>query len=129
MSTQSTPIQKLLIEEEEEKLQDKQVPHFHKQESPQYPGPQISQMVETPAQNFVHQNKKEFFGLKNFDYMTTFLVFIILLVLTSGIFNTLSRTYISGSVGPEGRVTIMGTFITAIIGTLTFIIVKMFGKF
>lgn len=129
MSSQSTPIQKLLIEEEEEKLQDRQVQQPQREqreqrEQAQYPVPQINQMVAAPV-----QDKKEFFGLKDFDYKSTFLVFIILLMFTSGIFNTLSRTYISGSIGPEGRITIMGTFIAAIIGTLTFVIVKMFGKF
>jgi hypothetical protein len=90
---------------------------------------QMRQMVAPPMQNSIQQNKKEFFGLKDFDYKSTLLVFFILFFLTSGIFNTLSRTYISGSVGPDGRTTIMGTLIASIIGTLVFVMSKMFLKF
>lgn len=127
MSSQSTPIQKLLIEEEEEKkLQDKHVPQ-EVQNVPQYPAQPMQPMAAAP-QPPVQQSKKEFFGLKDFDYKTTLLVFFILLAMTSGIYSTLSRTFVNGSVGSDGRITPMGTALASVIGTLVYVIAKMFMK-
>lgn len=127
MSSQSTPIQKLLNEEEEEKkLQDKNVPK-EVQNVPQYPT-QPMQPMSAVAQPPVQQSKKEFFGLKDFDYKSTLLIFAVLLAMTSSFYSTLSRTFINGSVGSEGRFTPMGTALAAVIGTLIYVVLKMFTK-
>lgn len=127
MSSQSTPIQKLLNEEEEEKkLQDKHVPQ-EVQNIPQYPTQPMQPMYAAP-QPPVQQSKKEFFGLKDFDYKSTLLVFFVLLAMTSGVYGTLSRTFVSGSYGSDGRITPTGTALAAVIGTLVYVILKMFVK-
>ena len=68
-------------------------------------------------------------SFKEMDYKSVILVFAIILVLTSGVYSGFTRSYISGTFGPDGRITLMGSVITAIIGMLLFIIVKFFGKF
>lgn len=73
--------------------------------------------------------RKEFFGLKEFDWKSTILVFAIVLILSSGLFASCVRPYVPASVGSDGRVSIVGSLIAAIVGTLIFVIVKFAGKF
>lgn len=72
---------------------------------------------------------KEFFGIKQSDYKTFILVFAVLLIFTSSVFYSGLRPYIPGIVGSDGRTTIIGSFMAAIVGTLVFILVKGLGKF
>jgi len=74
-------------------------------------------------------SRKEFFGLKEMDWKSIILVFAIILILSSGMFTSCIRPYVSGSVGSDGRTTIIGSLIAAIVGTLVFVLVKFFGKF
>ena len=74
--------------------------------------------------------KKEFFAsVKEFDYKSAILVFAIILILSSGIFYSILRPYIPGSVGSDGKVTLIGSLIAAVIGTIIYILVKLVGKF
>lgn len=73
--------------------------------------------------------RKEFFGLKEVDWKSIVLVFAIVLILSSGLFSSCVRPYVPGSVGSDGRTTIIGSVIAAILGVLIFVIVKFFGKF
>lgn len=73
--------------------------------------------------------RKEFFGLKDFDWKSTILVFAIVLILSSGMFSSCVRPYVPGSVGSDGRVSIIGSLIAAIVGTVIFVVVKFLGKF
>jgi hypothetical protein len=73
--------------------------------------------------------RKEFFGLKDFDWKSMILVFAIILILSSGMFASCVRPYVPGSVGSDGRTTLIGSLIAAIVGTLIFVIVKFLGKF
>jgi hypothetical protein len=74
-------------------------------------------------------SRKEFFGLKDFDWKSMILVFAIVLILSSGMFTSCVRPYVPGSVGSDGRVSLIGSLIAAIVGTLIFVIVKFLGKF
>lgn len=74
-------------------------------------------------------SRKEFFGLKEFDYKSAILVFAIILILSSGMFSSCVKPYVPGSVGTDGRTTIVGSLIAAFVGVLIFVIVKFVGKF
>jgi len=74
-------------------------------------------------------SRKEFFGLKEIDWKSMILVFAILLILTSGLFSSGIRPYAPSAVGSDGRTTLVGSLIAAILGTLIFALVKFFGKF
>jgi hypothetical protein len=73
--------------------------------------------------------RKEFFGLKDFDWKSMVLVFAIILILSSGMFASCVRPYVPGSVGSDGRVSLIGSLIAAIIGTVIFVFVRFVGKF
>jgi hypothetical protein len=74
-------------------------------------------------------SRKEFFGLKDFDWKSVILVFAIILILSSGMFSSSVRPYVNSAVGSDGRTTIIGSLIAAIVGTIVFVVVKFFGKF
>lgn len=74
-------------------------------------------------------SRKEFFGLKEIDWKSMILVFAIILILSSGMFASCVRPYVPGSVGSDGRVSLVGSLIAAIIGTIVFVVVKFLGKF
>ena len=74
-------------------------------------------------------SRKEFFGLKDFDWKSTILVFAIILILTSGMFASCVRPMVPASVGSDGRVSLIGSLIAAIIGTIVFVVVKFLAKF
>ena len=74
--------------------------------------------------------RKEFFGsLKDFDYKTVILVFAIILILSSGMFASGIKPYVGSAVGSDGKTTLIGSLIAAIVGTLLFIIVRAVGRF
>lgn len=73
--------------------------------------------------------RKEFFGLKDFDWKSVILVFAIVLILSSGMFASTMRPYVSASVGSDGRTTFVGSLIAAIIGSIIFVVVKFLAKF
>lgn len=85
-----------------------------------------SQGVSAPVKNTIG---KEFFGIKSSDYKIFILVFAVLLIFTSSVFYSGLRPYVPGIVGSDGRITIIGSFMAAIVGTLVFILVKGLGKF
>ena len=74
-------------------------------------------------------SRKEFFGLKDFDWKSVILVFAIVLILSSGMFASSVRPYVAGSVGSDGRTTFIGSLIAAIVGVVIFVVVKLLGKF
>jgi hypothetical protein len=74
-------------------------------------------------------SRKEFFGLKEIDWKSMILVFAIILILSSTMFTSCVRPYVAGSVGSDGRTTMIGSLIAAIVGTIVFVVVKFFGKF
>jgi hypothetical protein len=76
-------------------------------------------------------SRKEFFGLKEIanDYKSLILVFAIVLILSSGMFASSLRPYISSSVGSDGRTTLVGSLIAAILGVVIFVLVKLMGHF
>jgi hypothetical protein len=74
-------------------------------------------------------SRKEFFGLKEIDWKSMILVFAIILILSSGMFASCVRPYVPGSVASDGRTTLIGSLIAAIIGTIIFVVVKFIGKF
>jgi hypothetical protein len=73
--------------------------------------------------------RKEFFGLKEIDWKSMILVFAIILILSSGMFSSCVRPYVPGAVGSDGRVSLIGSLIAAICGTIVFVLVRFFGKF
>lgn len=74
-------------------------------------------------------SRKEFFGLKDFDYKTVILVFAIILILSSGLFSSSIRPYVSSAVGSDGKTTLVGSLIAAVLGVIIFVVVKLIGKF
>jgi hypothetical protein len=84
-----------------------------------------SQGVSAPTRSGV----KEFFDVKSSDFKTFILVFAILLIFTSGAFYTGLRPYVPASVGPDGKTTIVGSFVAAIIGSLLYLLIKFVFKF
>lgn len=75
-------------------------------------------------------SRKEFFGLKECDWRSAILVFILILLLSSGIFSSyVMRPYVPGSVGSDGSTTVVGSFTAAVLGVLLFLFVRFVGKF
>jgi hypothetical protein len=74
-------------------------------------------------------SRKEFFGLKEIDYKSVILVFAIILILSSGMFSSAVRPYVNSAVGSDGKTTLVGSLIAAIVGALIFVIVKTLAKF
>lgn len=74
-------------------------------------------------------SRKEFFGLKEIDWKSMILVFAIILILSSGMFASCVRPYVPGSVGSDGRTTLIGSLIAAILGVVIFVLVKLIAKF
>ena len=74
--------------------------------------------------------RKEFFGFaKDVDYKSAILVFAIILILSSGMFSSFVRPYVPGAVASDGKNTLVGSFIAAILGALVFLVVKLVGRF
>jgi len=74
-------------------------------------------------------SRKEFFGsLKDFDYKTVILVFAIILILSSGMFASGIQPYMPSAVS-NGKTTLIGSLIAAIVGVLIFVVVKLLAKF
>jgi hypothetical protein len=73
--------------------------------------------------------RKEFFGLKEIDWKSMILVFAIILILSSGMFASCVRPFVPGSTGSDGRTTMIGSLIAAIVGTIVFVVVRFLGKF
>ena len=99
-------------------------PHVDHRQMHQLP-PGVSQGVSSPDGPV----RKEFFGLvKDFDYKTVILIFVLIFILSSGIFSTCVRPYVPASVGSDGKTTFVGSAIAAILGVLIFIVVKITAK-
>lgn len=71
--------------------------------------------------------KKEFFGLNESDYKSTIVVFALVLIFSSNIFFDLLRRYLP-SVCNEGKVTLVGSLIAAVLASVIFIIIKVVAK-
>ena len=67
--------------------------------------------------------KKEFFGLKETDYKSTVVVFALLLIFSSSFFFEMLRTYLP-SVMEDGKTTLIGSLIAALMGSIIYIIIK-----
>ncbi len=129
----TTSLSELLNEGTESQQPDRQVPTVVQQ--PPSPLPhqinpeQIMQLREQQSVEQEVKRKTMLDSIKDIDYKSMILVFAIILVLTSGVYSGFSRTYISGSFGPDNRITLLGSVIAAIIGVVLFVLVKFFGKF
>lgn len=85
-----------------------------------------SQGVSSPVKAMAG---KEFFDIKSTDYKTYILVFAVLLIFTSSVFYGGIRRIFPSVLASDGKVTLVGSFLAAIIGTLVFVLVKILGKF
>src|SRR4051812_12174405 len=132
-SPQTTPISQLLNKEDMPQPPQMMMPPPNQNPSGQFgqlPSrpdvrPIINQMPVGVGQGISMpegSSRKEFFGLKEFDYKTAILVFAIVLILSSGLFSSCVRPYVPGSVGSDGKTTLVGSLIAAIIGVLMFIL-------
>jgi anti-sigma28 factor (negative regulator of flagellin synthesis) len=115
--------------------QSSQPPPQQSQQLQQAQQLQQMQMMQLQEQQIAEQRTQEmkkktmFDSFKDIDYKSMILIFAIILVLTSGVYSGFSRSYINGSFGPDNRITLMGSVVTALIGVLLFVVVKFFGKF
>jgi hypothetical protein len=90
--------------------------------------PVTNELPSGQGQGVTAPMKREYFSVKNIDYKTAGLVFAILLIFTSTVFYSSIRGYVPGIIGSDGKITAMGNFVAAMLGTLTFIMVKYFAK-
>lgn len=89
---------------------------------------QVQQVQETPVE--AKKNEKDFFSnFKDFDYKTAILVFCIILVVTSGIFYTILKPIAPGTIGPDGKFTLIGSILIAFFATIIFVLIKTLLKF
>ncbi len=138
--SQSTPLSQLLGKEDESEKHQNQNQMPLQDPAAQYgnlPGNVNTRPVTSMMPSGVGQgismpdgpSRKEFFGLKEIDWKSMILVFAIILILSSGMFSSCVRPYVAGSVGSDGRTTLIGSLIAAILGVIIFVVVKMIGKF
>jgi len=84
-------------------------------------------IVGGPSQGFSSPEKpvagKEFFGLKETDYKSTVVVFALILIFSSSFFFELLRSYLP-AVTQDGKTTLVGSLIAALLGSIIYIIVK-----
>jgi hypothetical protein len=73
--------------------------------------------------------RKEFFGLQEADWKSTLLVFALVLIFSSSMFFGLLRPYAPSLAGHDGRATILGSVVAAIVASLIFLLVKFAAKF
>jgi hypothetical protein len=127
---QTTPLSQLLGREDETPMQDP---------SGQFgnlPGRMDTRPIVNMAPSGVGQglsmpestSRKEFFGLKDTDYKSFVLVFAIVLILSSGAFASIMKPYVPGAVGSDGKNTLVGSLLAAIIAVVIFAIVKLVAK-
>lgn len=89
------------------------------------PGPQIG----GPGQGFsspekpTSGNNREFFGLKETDYKSTVVVFALILIFSSSFFFETMKTYLPAVVH-DGKTTLVGSLIAALLGAIIYIIIK-----
>lgn len=67
--------------------------------------------------------KKEFFGLKETDYKSTVVVFALILIFSSTFFFEFLRQYLP-VVMQDGKTTLVGSLIAALIGSIIYIVIK-----
>ncbi len=67
--------------------------------------------------------KKEFFGLKETDYKSTVVVFALILIFSSSFFFEMLRNYLP-AVMQDGKTTLVGSLIAALLGSVIYIIIK-----
>lgn len=145
-SPQTTPLSELLSADEMNRKNGVSPPSMQQPPPPQQV---MSQTVQDPTRQFSQlpdgvqtkpvtrevpsgvgqglsmPTRKEFFGLKDFDYKTVVLVFSVILLLTSGSFSSALKAYIPSAVEMDGRNKLAGSFIAASIGTILYIVIKM----
>jgi hypothetical protein len=73
--------------------------------------------------------RKEFFGLQDVDWKSTLLVFALVLIFSSSILFGVLRPYAPSLAGPDGKSTVLGSVVAAIVASLVFLVVKFTGKF
>jgi len=128
--SQTTPLSQLLKDDG----RPQQDPTAQYANLPKLGGPQVdtrpvTNMVPTGVSQGLSMPGKEFFGLKEFDWKSAILVFVLIFILCSGMYTSLARSYVPGAVNSDGKLSIIGSLIAAILGTLVYVIVKFFGKF
>lgn len=114
MASQITPIEQLLEQNVQEQHQQQQ----HPQEQKTFVEKVLPESILS----------KDFCGLKENDYKAIILVFAIILILSSGIFHSVLRPYVPGSFNIEGKISLVGSIITAILGAIIFTTIKIFAK-
>lgn len=82
--------------------------------------------IKGPGQGFSNAttgSKFEFFGLNECDYKSIIVVFALLMILTSNLFFSAIRNVLP-AVMNEGKVTLVGSLIAAVLGTIIYTILK-----
>lgn len=92
----------------------------------------VNTMPSGPGQGVSMPQKtrgiKEYFPNES-ETKLAILVFAIILVLSSGIFySSVMRPYVPGSVGSDGKVTLLGSLVSALLGTVMFFVIKTLAK-
>jgi cation transport ATPase len=131
---ESQPHQEQMQEQMQEQVQRQQQQQQQQQQKPlkqHVQQTEIKEIIDGDCSTEpVLVKKKDFFGfIKDIDYKSTLLVFAILLLLTSSIYTTYTRSYLSGAVGPDGKITVIGSLIASFVGALVFLFIKFVGKF
>jgi hypothetical protein len=73
--------------------------------------------------------RKEFFGLQDVDWKSTLLVFALVLIFSSSFLFGVLRPYAPSLAGPDGKASVLGTVVAAIVASLVFLVAKFAGKF
>lgn len=63
------------------------------------------------------------------DIKSSVLVFAIILIISSCIFTSSLRSTVPGTISSDGKITLVGSFVSAIVGTVMFVLVKFIGSF
>lgn len=132
MQPQTTPISQLLEQQQSQDQQDQQDQqdpreHAHQQQHSH------AHHVQEHSHQHAHQQspvvkKTMMSNIREIDWKTLVLVFAIVLIFSSGMFASCMRPYIPGSVGSDGKVSVIGSMVAATLGTLFYAIVKLTGK-
>ena len=83
--------------------------------------------VDGPSQGNSTSKIKEFFSNSDYNVKSTLLVFALVLIFTSSIFFSTVGTQIPGVV-TDGKVTLLGTFLSAVLIALIYLLIRMVVK-
>ena len=72
--------------------------------------------------------RKEYFGLGESDYKSTIVVFALVLIFSSSIFFDFLKRYIPLIASAEGKVTLVGSLISALLAAIIYLVIKIVAK-